>query len=46
MTEKEKLHSGEIYQPMGQEILEEQLACMDIMDEYNAIPRKELERRG
>lgn len=45
MTEKEKIHSGEIYQPMGQEILDEQLAYLDRMDAYNAIPRKELQKR-
>ena len=45
MTEKEKQHSGAIYQPMGQEILDEQLAYLDRMDEYNAIPRRELKRR-
>lgn len=45
MTEKEKIHIGEIYQPMGQEILDEQLAYLDRMDAYNAIPRKELQKR-
>ena len=45
MTEKEKIHSGEIYQPMGQEILEEQLAYLDRMDAYNAIPRREMRKR-
>ncbi|MCI6957410.1 MAG: sugar O-acetyltransferase [Candidatus Faecousia sp.] len=45
MTEKEKIHSGEIYQPMGQEILDEQLAYLDRMDAYNAIPRRELQKR-
>lgn len=45
MTEREKLHSGELYQPMGQEILDEQLAYLDRMDAYNAIPRRETERR-
>ncbi|MGM9660266.1 MAG: sugar O-acetyltransferase [Faecousia sp.] len=45
MTEKEKIHSGEIYQPMGQEILDEQLAYLDRMDDYNAIPRREMRKR-
>ena len=45
MTEKEKLHSGEIYQPMGEEILNEQLAYLDLMDEYNAIPRRKMKER-
>lgn len=46
MTEKEKLHSGQIYQPMGQEILHEQLAYLDKMDTYNATPRREVEKRA
>lgn len=45
MTEREKIHSGDIYQPMGQEILEEQLAYLDLMDEYNAIPRRYMKKR-
>ena len=45
MTEKEKIHSGEIYHPMGQEILDEQLAYLDRMDAYNAIPRREMRKR-
>ena len=40
MTEREKIHSGEIYQPMGDEILNEQLAYLDLMDEYNRTPRR------
>ena len=40
MTEKEKIHSGNIYFPNGDEILEEQLAYLDLMDEYNRIPRR------
>ena len=46
MTEKEKQHSGSIYQPMGQEILQEQLAYLDKMDAYNAIPRRQVEERA
>ena len=45
MTEREKIHSGEIYQPMGEDILEEQLAYLDLMDEYNAIPRRKMKER-
>lgn len=45
MTDKEKLHSGDIYQPMGQEIIDEQLALLDRMDAYNAIPRKNMLQR-
>ena len=39
MTEKEKIHSGDIYQPMGDDILDEQLAYLDLMDQYNATSR-------
>ena len=45
MTEREKIHSGDIYQPMGEEILNEQLIYLDKMDEYNAIPRRFLKKR-
>ena len=33
MTEREKIHSGNIYFPNGDEIIEEQLAYLDLMDE-------------
>ena len=46
MTDREKIHSGEIYFPNGPEILDEQLAYLDKMDEYNAIPRRFVERRA
>ena len=40
MTEKEKIHSGNLYFPNGEEILSEQLAYLDLMDEYNRTPRR------
>ena len=46
MTEREKIHSGEIYQPMGDEILNEQLAYLDLMDEYNRTPRRMMAERA
>ena len=46
MTDREKIHSGEIYFPNGPEILDEQLAYLDKMDEYNAIPRRFVEKRA
>ena len=46
MTEKEKIHSGDIYFPMGEEILVEQLAYLDLMDEYNRIPRRKVQERA
>lgn len=46
MTEREKIHSGDLYLAMDDSILEEQLAYLDRMDEYNAISRKEMKRRA
>jgi len=40
MTEREKIHSGEIYYPSGDEIMVEQLSYLDKMDEYNRTPRR------
>ena len=46
MTEKEKIHSGDIYQPMGDDILIEQLGYLDLMDEYNNTPRRLMKERA
>ena len=40
MTEREKIHSGEIYWPSDESIMTEQLAYLDLMDAYNATPRR------
>jgi len=40
MTEREKIHSGEIYWPSDESIMTEQLAYLDLMDEYNNTPRR------
>ena len=40
MTEREKIHSGVIYQPSDPEIMTEQLGYLDLMDEYNRTPRR------
>ncbi len=45
MTEREKIHAGVIYQPNDPDIMTEQLAYLDLMDEYNATSRKELGKR-
>ena len=45
MTEKEKLHTGEIYQPSDPEIMEQQLVWLDRLAEYNAVPPSNLARR-
>ncbi len=46
MTEREKIHSGQIYFPTDESIMIEQLAYLDKMDEYNAIPRKFQDKRS
>ena len=40
MTEREKIHSGNIYWPSDPSIMEEQLGYLDLMDEYNRTPRR------
>ena len=40
MTEREKIHSGEIYWPSDESIMTEQLGYLDLMDAYNATPRR------
>ena len=46
MTEREKIHSGDIYQPSDPDIMREQLAYLDLMDEYNNTPRRLQEERS
>ncbi|MBE6664324.1 MAG: sugar O-acetyltransferase [Ruminococcaceae bacterium] len=45
MTDKEKLHSGEIYYPSGDEIMKEQLACLDKQYDFNLTRPTELDKR-
>ena len=45
-SEMEKLHSGEIYAPMGEEIMTEQLRCLDKLYDFNATRPTELKKRG
>ena len=45
MSDKDKLHTGELYQPMDPEILEKQLTYLDSVTEYNAIPHVKLQER-
>ncbi len=45
MSDREKLHTGELYQPMDPDILKEQLVYLDTLNEYNAIPHVQLEKR-
>ena len=45
MTEREKIHSGVIYQTSDPDIMTEQLAYLDLMDEYNRTPRRYQQER-
>lgn len=45
MTVKEKQHSGEIYLPMDEEILKEQLVFLDSLKAYNEIPHVRMRER-
>lgn len=46
MTDFEKLHSGDIYNPGGDEIMAEQLKCLDRLYDFNATRPTELEKRN
>ncbi len=45
MTEREKIHAGVIYQPNDESIMAEQLAYLDLMNEYNATSRLDGKKR-
>lgn len=42
---KEKLHTGEIYYPSGDEIMTEQLACVNKLYDFNMTRPTELDKR-
>lgn len=42
----DKLHSGKIYDPGDEEMMKEQLRCLDKLYEFNATRPTELSRRG
>lgn len=42
---KEKMHTGEIYLPGDEEIMKEQLACLDKLYDFNATRPTELAKR-
>jgi len=42
---KEKLHTGELYLPNGEEIMQEQLACLDRLYDFNQTRPTELSLR-
>ena len=45
MTNREKLHSGQIYYPSDDEIMKEQLLCLEKLYDYNMTRPLEQERR-
>ena len=45
MSEKDRLHSGELYLPMDDSILAEQFACLEKQYEYNQTRPSEYEKR-
>ncbi|MBR2315167.1 MAG: sugar O-acetyltransferase [Clostridia bacterium] len=45
MTEKEKMHSGDLYLPMGDEIMDEQLQCLEKLYDYNLTRPTEQKKR-
>ena len=46
MTEYEKLHSGDVYAPGDEEIMREQLRCLDKQYDFNATRPTELDKRA
>ena len=46
MTEKEKLHSGELYLPGDDEIMREQSIYLNLLFEYNRLPPLEAEKKA
>ncbi|MBQ8685405.1 MAG: sugar O-acetyltransferase [Clostridia bacterium] len=45
MTEQEKMHTGDLYLPMGDELLSEQLRVLEKLYDYNATRPLEQEKR-
>ena len=46
MTDYEKMHSGEIYDPNNEDIFKEQIQCLDRLYDFNATRPTELEKRS
>lgn len=46
MTDYEKLHSGEIYDPNNEDIFKEQIKCLDRLYDFNATRPTELKKRA
>lgn len=45
MTDQEKMHTGDLYLPLGEEILSEQLRTLEKLYDYNATRPLEQEKR-
>ena len=45
MNQKEKMHTGELYLPNDEEIMREQMACLDRLYDYNRTRPTESEKR-
>lgn len=46
MTEREKMHSGTLYNPGDEDVMREQLACLDKLYDFNATRPSEQARRN
>ena len=46
ITEMEKMHTGDLYLPMGEEIMTEQLHTLEKLYDYNATRPLEQEKRA
>ena len=46
MTDKEKLHSGKVYYPSGEEIMTEQLGYLDKLYDFNLTRPTQLQKRA
>ena len=46
MTDKEKMHSGQLYLPANEEIMKEQLQCLDRLYDFNQTRPTQLDKRA
>lgn len=45
MQQKDNMHNGKLYYPNDEEIMREQMQCMELLYDYNATRPSEMERR-
>lgn len=45
MTQRERMEAGMLYDPNDREIVEEQFPYLDCLEEFNAIPSSQIEKR-